>query len=55
MSWWDTFTKGVTDYITTGSTGNTFADFATRTGLGYALSKTNAGDSPRCRLPRRYS
>jgi hypothetical protein len=51
MGWWDTFTKGVTDYITTGSTGNTFADFATRTGLGYALSKTSAGDSFKAGIP----
>jgi len=43
--WWDTFTKGVTDYITTGSTGSSWVDFAANTGLGYALNKTGAIDS----------
>jgi len=43
--WWDTFTKGVTDYITEGSTGNSFADFAVNSGLGYALNKSSIADS----------
>ena len=45
MGWWDTFTKGVTDYITEGSTGNSFADFAVNSGLGYALNKSGITDS----------
>ena len=45
MSWWKTFTDGVTDYITEGSTGNSFADFAVNSGLGYALNKSGIADS----------
>ena len=45
MGWWDTFTQGVTDYISTGSTGNSFADFAVNSGLGYALNKSGIADS----------
>ena len=43
--WWDVFTTGVTDYISTGSTGNSFADFAVNSGLGYALNKSGIADS----------
>ena len=51
MGWWDTFTQGVTDYITTGSTGTKWVDFAANTGLGYALNKSGVTDSFQPQIP----
>jgi len=51
MGWWSTFTEGVTDFISEGSTGNSFGDFALRTGLGYALDKTGVTDSQQAGIP----
>ena len=42
--WWDTFTKGAKDYITTGSTGNGLADTLITGGIGYGLSKSGLND-----------
>ena len=42
--WWDTFTKGAKDYITTGSTNNDLADTLIAGGIGYGLSKSGLND-----------